>query len=246
MGKLIDLTGRRFGRLTVIERVENHITSGGHPAVKWRCKCDCGNYVDVVSGRLLTGNTKSCGCQFWDGVRKTKNRKQNIYEIHDDYIVGITTAGDRFVFDKEDYEKVKQYCWRIGTKEGYLTAREYGSGKLILLHRLILNAPQGICVDHINHDPADNRKVNLRLATITQNMRNTKLPSNNTSGHRGVSLHKMTGKWNVSIGVNGKQVYVGLFSDINDAVAARKAAEEKYYGPYSYDNSIAAVPRIAV
>lgn len=55
--KLVDLTGQKFGRLTVVERIENR----GH-YVWWKCLCDCGNFKDVSSGNLRNGTTKSCGC----------------------------------------------------------------------------------------------------------------------------------------------------------------------------------------
>ena len=58
MGKLIDLTGQRFGRLTVIERAGNDCIG----QVTWRCRCDCGNITVVAGGNLRTGNTQSCGC----------------------------------------------------------------------------------------------------------------------------------------------------------------------------------------
>lgn len=68
MGKLIDLTGQRFGRLTVIERGEdyvtpyNYVTGDTYREVRWKCQCDCGNVVEVTSKALRYGNTKSCGC----------------------------------------------------------------------------------------------------------------------------------------------------------------------------------------
>ena len=58
MGKFQDLTGKKFGRLLVIERVENNKKQ----QVQWLCKCDCGNEVKVISKSLTSGNTKSCGC----------------------------------------------------------------------------------------------------------------------------------------------------------------------------------------
>ena len=61
MGKFIDLTGRRFGRLTVIERAESEFT-GGEPQAVWRCHCDCGQESFVISANLRSGGTKSCGC----------------------------------------------------------------------------------------------------------------------------------------------------------------------------------------
>jgi len=59
---LIDLTGQRFGRLTVIERDKPHITSGGVSVTYWICKCDCGNITSVGTQKLRNGHTVSCGC----------------------------------------------------------------------------------------------------------------------------------------------------------------------------------------
>ena len=59
---LINLVDQRFGRLTVLERVENEITSSGNSVVMWRCLCDCGEEIIVRSSALLHGYTKSCGC----------------------------------------------------------------------------------------------------------------------------------------------------------------------------------------
>lgn len=62
MGKAIDLTGQKFGKLTVIKRSGTHITPSGQHKPLWLCKCDCGNEVFVTSGDLKNGHTKSCGC----------------------------------------------------------------------------------------------------------------------------------------------------------------------------------------
>ena len=61
-GTFDNLTGKRFGKLVVLERVEDHISSGGYRYPKWRCACDCGNEIDVISTRLKSNMTKSCGC----------------------------------------------------------------------------------------------------------------------------------------------------------------------------------------
>lgn len=62
MPKLIDLTGQRFGRLTVVSRADDVFTSGGNRKVTWMCICDCGKRVVVLSANLRNGHTKSCGC----------------------------------------------------------------------------------------------------------------------------------------------------------------------------------------
>lgn len=71
MGALIDLTGQRFGRLTVIHRMP----SGGHGSkARWWCKCDCGNEIEADGGLLRNGNIQSCGCYRKDLIRETKTK----------------------------------------------------------------------------------------------------------------------------------------------------------------------------
>lgn len=83
MGAFVDLTGQRFGRLTVLERDYSDTKN-----VTWICQCDCGNKVRVRSGNLCSGNTQSCGCLFLDKVTKhggTLNKhKSRLYHIWND------------------------------------------------------------------------------------------------------------------------------------------------------------------
>ena len=79
--KFVDLTGQRFGRLTVIKRVEND-----GEKVMWLCRCDCGNETTVFSGYLRNGDTKSCGCLSKDKLRERRfkhgeSRKTRLYNI---------------------------------------------------------------------------------------------------------------------------------------------------------------------
>ena len=60
--KLNDLTGKRFGKLTVLKRVEPKTFPSGQKQTQYLCKCDCGKTVTVIYRNLVTGNTKSCGC----------------------------------------------------------------------------------------------------------------------------------------------------------------------------------------
>ena len=68
--KLLDLTGQRFGRLTVLERAEN----GNRGKVYWLCRCDCGNTARVEGYRLRKGETRSCGCYMRDRTVETKTK----------------------------------------------------------------------------------------------------------------------------------------------------------------------------
>lgn len=240
MGKFIDLTGKRFGRLTVIERAENHISKSGKTYVQWLCKCDCGNEV-VVMGQSLTANlTKSCGCWQKDfGHISGKGRKKyNTYDLSGEYGIGYTYKGEGFYFDLEDYDKIKNYCWYINSL-GYVAAHEYSTDKSskrnhILLHRVIMNNPYNMVIDHINHNKFDNRKSNIRVCTQHQNTMNCKRPINNTSGVKGVRFNKINNNLEASIVLNYKTIRLGHFNDFNDAVNARRSAEEKYFGEYAY------------
>ena len=60
--EISNMIGEKFGNLTVIERAETHLTSGGQKKIMWLCKCDCGNEKVVASQDLKSGHTKSCGC----------------------------------------------------------------------------------------------------------------------------------------------------------------------------------------
>lgn len=83
-------------------------------------------------------------------------------------------------------------------------------------------------IDHVNGIRSDNRIENLRSVSQAENNRNQKRRSTNTSGVCGVSWCKRDGKWVARITSNGKYKCLGYFDDFDDAVSARKAAEEKY------------------
>lgn len=83
-------------------------------------------------------------------------------------------------------------------------------------------------IDHINRIRNDNRLANLRLSSCAKNPLNKGKYRCNSSGHTGVSWHRTQKKWQAGIRKNGKQYYLGIFANIEDAIAARKAAERKY------------------
>lgn len=102
-------------------------------------------------------------------------------------------------------------------------------GKLQFSHRLIWLYVHGEFpedqIDHINGERSDNRIENLRAVTDRENSRNKSKYTNNTSGTTGVSWEKQEGKWHAIIRVDGRQKHLGFFDDIDEAIAARKAAE---------------------
>ena len=232
----IDLTGKRFGRLVVIEKSE----STQDKKVRWLCQCDCGNQCIVRATCLLRKDfTKSCGCIKREVASETykkigtNSKKHNIYDLTGEFGIGYTLKGEEFYFDLEDYDKIKDYCWN--KHKEYITTRNVSG--YILFHRLVMGiSDENIAVDHINHNKSDNRKNNLRFVTDSQNSMNRCISSHNTSGITGVN--KCNGKWTARIGVNTKRIFLGNYDNFFEAVKARKEAEEKYYKEYSYDNSI--------
>lgn len=230
-----DLTGQKFGRLTVIRQAEDYVDPKGRHCAKWICRCECENIVSVTSVGLTSGNTQSCGCIRREQIT-TRNKRVNSYEICDNYVVLYTTKGEPFYVDLEDFEKIKDICWYI-SDEGYITGSI--KGKKVRLHRYIMNCPDNMDVDHIHGclTRNDNRKENLRIVTRSQNLMNTRLKKTNTSGVTGVNWHKASQKWRARITVGEKEIYLGIFDNFEDAVKVRKEAEEKYFGEYSYGNS---------
>lgn len=245
--RFIDLTGQKFNRLTVIKMAESHIKPNGSKVTQWWCSCDCGSpdLVLVSGGNLTNGHTKSCGCLKLEqsakngkklkGKSNLKNKQYNLYNLLGEYGIGYLKNGKEFYFDLEDYDLIKDYCW-WENDSGYLLT-SLNNNKKIRMSRLIMNESNAnIRIDHRNHNTMDNRKSNLRRATSSENAMNSELSSINTSGVTGV--FKRGDKWCASIMVNYKSIHLGSFDDFDDAVKARKNGEEKYFGEFSYDNSM--------
>jgi len=166
------------------------------------------------------------------------NKKTNIYDISNSYEIGYTLKNEPFFFDIEDYDLIKNYCWRLRS-DGYLDAKIPRTDNRILMHNLIMNHRY---IDHINGIRHDNRKINLRLSDNqygfnTYNQMNKRVQSNNKSGCPGVCWHSRDKIWEVHISVDNKLLYLGRYSSYEDAVCARKRSEEKIFKDWSYDNS---------
>lgn len=230
------MTGQRFGRLTVVRRADDYVSPKGYKASRWLCKCDCNNEIIVLGNNLTKQATTSCGC-----LRKDPSvvirRKHNIYNLSGEYGVGYASnTNNPFLFDLEDYDKIKDYCWFQNDK-GYILAtlkKIDGKQKRIRMHNLLIGEFE---IDHRNNNKADNRKLNLRQATASQNTMNRAIRKDNITGCTGVYWNKQKNKWVANIVFGGKQIYLGSFDDFKDAVKTRKEAEEKYFGEFSYDNS---------
>ena len=136
-----------------------------------------------------------------------------------------------FRYSSEDQYLVDSYKWSHSAKlyiRGYIA--DLGCCKMF--HALVMNPPDGMFVDHIDGDRRNNTRSNLRLATRQENNRNKATHINNTSGTPGVAWHKQREKWRAFIMVDYKQIHLGLFLDLEEAILIRKAAEYVYFGEY--------------
>ena len=228
-------------RLTVLFQVEDYIDPNGNHSAQWLCECNCEEHKQIIVGgrHLRSGAIKSCGCL---KIEKAKNATvNNLIDMEsEEYGIGYTSSGEPFWFDKEDVDVVRQYCWYYNNC-GYLVACERGTGRRVLLHKLLMEpVPDGMVVDHKKHPPRrenkyDNRKSNLEIKTSAQNSMNVSLRDNNTSGVTGVSWNEKYQKWESYIMINYTKIYLGRFINKDDAIKARKDAEIKYFGDYRYD-----------
>lgn len=154
----------------------------------------------------------------------------NIFKRNDDYceiIINSRTFGTVSVMiDNEDIEKCKVYSWVLSQHKDafYIVARNKFSNKRgnIYLHNLILDKPSSLVIDHINRNPFDNRKSNLRICNQSQNNYNkdTKLGATN---EKYISFDKRRNKYRISFYKNGKQIFGGYFDNLEQAIIARNS-----------------------
>lgn len=238
--KLIDLTGQRFGRLEVLSRANDYIGKNGRKRTCWNCKCDCGNECIVRSECLKSGATKSCGC-YNKEVAKNKVKKYNQFDMSNEY--GICYAGntnDKILFDKEDFELIKDLYWIISyvrKDSDYKRVRGcVKHGQYISFHNAILDVPNGYVIDHINGNTLDNRKENLRICTQTENMRNRRANTNNKLNIKGVCQIK-NGSYCAKIQKGEEVYYIGLYKTKKEAADAYDVKAKELFGEFARLNN---------
>lgn len=201
--KRSDLTGKRFGRLTALERLEEK--SGTN--FLWRCRCDCGKEIKVRGSALTSGNTISCGCARTDVLQE---RAKDIAGQRFGALTARSPTGERrngsVVWDCIcDCGKEVRYSYNELVHCGIRSCgcRQYSS------RPLPLHYVEGTCVEMLTHG---------------------QLRKDNTSGYTGVVPIK--GKWRAQIMFKGKTYYLGTFSDKEIAAQARKRAEGALHGEF--------------
>jgi hypothetical protein len=202
--------------------------SGYSDKIRFRCHV-CLRVWKAVPRDILSG----CGCPYCAvGGRKKCN---DVISDHGDWleidVASPTKPSEVMLIDQKDWDILLQMnIGRIYT-DGY----GYPTISINKSHRAVHNLlfPDAIGdIDHIDRNPRNNRRQNLRECTHAENRRNSKKYRNNSSGVTGVYWHSQCKKWAAEIKVDYKKIYLGLFSSLEEAAGVRKAAEIKYFGKF--------------
>ena len=200
------LVGNRYGKLTVIEQVE----SSSRGQRRYRCICDCGGTIIAFAGNLKSGHTTSCGCN------KSPDLTGQVF--------GKLTVIGRS--DKRNSRGARTTpMWECRCECGAITYKATDT---------LTNPEESMCKSCQGIYAAETARKSAGFVGGTQitKLRNMEPTAANTSGCRGVYLENKTGKWRARLKFKGKIMNFGSYTKFEDAVAARKAAEEEYYGAF--------------
>lgn len=239
-----DLTGNVYGRLTV-----DGFHHKEHSHSHWNCTCECGNKTIKSISFFNRSKYLMCDECLHSYTKKEKpskekvylpfediafQTKQNVIDIQND----ITVLNETVIIDTKNLEKIlsfKRYVSINSSGYPYMNWR----GKELFLHRFIVDLPQyfneetQLISEHINGNRLDCREENLRICHKSKNAINCKIYKTNTSGHKGISWNDKLNKWQVGLQYNKKNHYLGVYSNLDDAIKVRKEAELKYYGEFN-------------
>jgi hypothetical protein len=221
--RLIDLSGKRFGRLKVVSKADS--VKG---QTLWICKCDCGVSKTLYAQHLMRRRTISCGC-----ARRIERNDKFPSPIEGAKWIPLG-HGKFTLVDDDDYEKFSRHTWCI-TSEGY--ASRTSLHKVIYLHREVIKAKAKSVVDHLNRNRLDNRKENLRVCSQGQNIqRRGKFKKASTSKYKGVHWNESRKRWIAQIVIQNKNIRLGRFKDEIEAAKAYDRRALETFGKYAWTN----------
>lgn len=145
----------------------------------------------------------------------------------------ILTKGKCAQIDDDDYERINQWKWKVDS-HGY-AVRVY-QNKTIFMHREIIHTPEGMCTDHIDHNPLNNCKNNLRICTMRENQGNSILRCDNSSGFKGVCFDKGRKRWIAKIHSGNKRKTIGRYKNPEEAAIAYDKTAENVFGKFALKN----------
>lgn len=206
MNTLIDLTGQRFGKLVVREKLPPQKDG----RTRWLCDCDCGNSCVALSYALRKKHQTSCGC----------GKIKDLVGTRFGHLVVIRRS-NRYI---QKGEREKKYLWECRCDCGRT------------VYRLSEKLRQGIncsCKSCMEKAAVNAMVDNAGFIEGTQlsKLARSEPNANSTSGVRGVFFNQRTGKWRAALKCQGKDHYLGEYVKIEDAINARRCAEEQYFAP---------------
>lgn len=150
------------------------------------------------------------------------------------------TKGFYAIIDNIDADLASLKWCASGKKERpYAVRMDKDTQKMVYLHRIILSRilsrtlRPNETADHIDNNSLNNCRNNIRLASHAENCRNSKRPTHNSSGYKGVSWQSSTSKWRAYIKVNQRVIHLGCFNSLEDAYAAYCEAAQHYFGEFA-------------
>lgn len=227
-----DLTGQIFGRLEVLYQAEDYIDKNGNHHAMWHCKCNCenGTEKDIDQTRLKSGYTRSCGCL----QKEMASERSSIHKMTDTrlYLVWKGMKARCYIKSHNHYEQYGgrgiTVCdeWKDDFKAFYDWAIQHGYDENALRNECMLERKDV----NGNYCPENCCWTNATTQCINQNLR-----KDNTTGVKGVNWDKYRNKWQAQLQIDKKKVLNEHFDNFEDAVKARKEAEEKYFSKYLHD-----------
>lgn len=152
------------------------------------------------------------------------------------------SRGMAAIVDDEDYSFLLSFTWfadPCSPRRKTFRARHNfcvnGSTRALLMHRLVAAVSHADVVDHINHNPLDNRRCNLRICSHEENAFN-RINTKHSSVYKGVTWHKAANAWCAQIASNGIKRHLGCFKDELDAAAAYDTAAILIHGEFACTN----------
>jgi hypothetical protein len=151
-----------------------------------------------------------------------------------DKLKKVIVSGKEVTISASDTEVFNSRKWHLNSN-GYVVWRGVFDGKkrTIRLHRELMGVTEGQFVDHIDGNKLDNSRGNLRVCTYSQNRCNVGMRSNNTTGYKGVTLIRSTGKFRAQIGANGRCKNLGHFDTAEEAARVYDSVAAKQQGEFA-------------
>lgn len=214
MGKYIDITGQRAGRLTAVKRVDDYVSPKGKHTARWLCRCDCGKEIIIL--RNTWSRVRSCGC-----IRAEKAAATTKVKPGQRY--GKWTVIKSVPLDK---------TYTNGLRTGWLCRCDCGTDRVVAAKSLTSGESRSCgCVTAAKAKQRLSGSIGRYEGTAVSKLVKNAPTKSSKTGIRGVYWSTRERKYIAKIGLQSKSITIGRFDTLEEAATARKAAEEKYYRP---------------